>query len=58
MNRHTKHPILYLFLFLLVSSLLGIVIEYVISKSFIRSGFYSTLGLFLIAVIYLKRKRK
>ena len=56
--RHTKQPMLYLFLLLLISSLLGILIEYVTNQSFVRSGLYSTLGLFLIAIIYLKIKRK
>lgn len=51
-----KHPYLVLFLWMLLASLVGITIEYALNRDFIRSGLYTSIGLFLIAALRIKKK--
>lgn len=50
------HPYLHLILMMIVASLIGITIEYVINQDFIGSGFFTSLILLLIEMLRIRKK--
>ncbi|EGO8404085.1 hypothetical protein MGY77_000207 [Enterococcus faecalis] len=53
-----KHPYLNLIILFIAASLIGILIEYIINKDFIGSGFYTALFLMLFYIIKLWMEQK
>ncbi|WP_251846199.1 hypothetical protein [Enterococcus faecium] len=55
---YEKHPYLSLLINLLLGSIIGISVEYLLNKDFIVSGFYTVLFLSLLEAFSIYRKSK
>ena len=51
-----KHPYKHVILLMVISSFIGILIEYVVNKDFIGTALYGTIGLTLIEFLRIKRR--
>lgn len=51
-----KHPYKNVILLMVISSFIGILIEYVVNKDFIGTALYGTIGLTLIGILRIKRR--
>lgn len=55
---YEKHPYLFLLINLLLGSIIGISVEYLLNKDFIGSGFYTVLFLSVLEAFLIYRKSK
>lgn len=51
-----KHPYKHVILLMVISSFIGLLIEYAVNKDFIGTALYGTIGLTLIGILRIKRR--
>lgn len=52
-----KHPYAHIILIIVFTSFIGISVEYLVNKDFIGVGLYSSLGITLIEILRVRRKK-
>lgn len=53
-----KHPYKHVILLMVISSFIGILIEYAVNKDFIGTALYGTIGLTLIELLRVQRNKR
>ncbi|SPC40145.1 hypothetical protein [Latilactobacillus fuchuensis] len=53
-----QHPYISLLVIVLLSSLIGILVEYIVNRDFIKDGFWTTGFIVLISLGMIRRQRK
>ncbi|GEQ33340.1 hypothetical protein [Marinilactibacillus psychrotolerans] len=53
-----EHPYAHIILVMLLTSFIGISIEYIVNRDFIGSGIYTAIGLTLIEFLRVKRRKR